>query len=68
MLKNWNHDLVKQLSETSSSLWRIEEYLKNAKTCEHCTKMWQGVRDNLEGVSQMLVQEIGRHQRENRFE
>ena len=68
MLKNWNHDLVKQLSETSSGIWRIEEYMKNAKGCDHCAKMWNGIKDHLEKVSQMLVHEIGRHYKENRFE
>ena len=68
MLKNWNHDLVKQLSEVSSSLWRMDEYMKNAKECEHCTKMWKEAQGHLEKISQMLVQEIGRHHKEDRFE
>lgn len=68
MLKNHNHDLVKQLSETSSSLWRIEEYLKNAKSCEHCVKMWSDVKNRLEKVSAMIAGEISRHAKENRFE
>jgi len=43
MLKNHNHDLVKQLSETSSSLWRMKEYKDNSKGCEHCMNLWEGV-------------------------
>ncbi|MDP3901464.1 MAG: hypothetical protein Q8Q37_00600 [bacterium] len=68
MLKNWNHDLVHQLSETSDGLWRIEDYIKNSQGCDHCIKMWNEVKDNLEKISESLVEEIGRHYQENRFE
>jgi hypothetical protein len=68
MLKNHNHDLVKQLSEVSSSLWRMDEYLKNAEGCESCTAMWKQVTTNLNQASDMLVKEINRHSQENRFE
>ncbi len=68
MLKNHNHDLVQQLSEVSDSLWRMEDYLKNAKGCEHCTAMWNKSKERLEEVSKMLVDEIGRHYSEKRFD
>lgn len=68
MIKNHNHDLVKQLSETSSSLWRMGEYLKNSKGCDFCTAMWKKIETNFNEVSDMLVEEINRHSKENRFE
>lgn len=68
MLKNHNHDLIKQLSEISSSLWRMDEYMKNAKGCGRCTKMWSKIKDHLEKVSGMLVEEINSHSKEGRFE
>jgi len=68
MLKNHNHDLVKQLSEISSSLWRMDEYMKNAKGCDRCTAMWKKIKDNLEKISGMLVEEINNHSKEGRFE
>jgi hypothetical protein len=68
MLKNHNHDLVKQLSETSSSLWRVAEYLKNAEGCEHCKRMWGGVKEKLEAVSDLIIEEVNRHAAEKRFE
>jgi len=68
MLKNNNHDLVQQLSEISDSLWRMDEYMKNAKECKSCIKMWETVRDNLNKVSDMLVAEIGKHHQEKRFD
>jgi hypothetical protein len=68
MLKNHNHDLIKQLSETSSSLWRIDEYIKNSKGCGHCEKLWKTAKDSLEEISRLMTEEIGRHYREKRFE
>lgn len=70
MLKDHNHDLVKQLSELSSSLWRINTYKKNAKEskCKHCEKLWGEVKSRLEVASDMLVEEITRHVREGKFE
>jgi hypothetical protein len=68
MLKNHNHDLVKQLSEVSSSLWRMDEYQKNAKGCAHCEKMWSEMKKQLNNMSDALTAEINRHSKENRFE
>ncbi len=68
MLKDHNHDLVKQLSEVSSSLWRMEDYQKNAKGCQHCEAMWADMKDKLNGMSDALTAEINRHSKENRFE
>ena len=67
MLKNWNHDLVKQLSEVSSGLWRMGEYVKNAEGCDQCSTLWGKTKDHLEAISEMMVGEINRHSKENRF-
>jgi len=67
MLKNHNHDLVKQLSETSSSLWRLKEYKKNAEGCEYCVKLWAEAEKKLNEVSDILAEEVGRHVKEDRF-
>lgn len=68
MLKNHNHDLVKQLSEVSSSLWRMEDYQKNSKGCNTCEKMWSDMKDKLNEMSDNLTEEINRHSKENRFD
>ncbi|MBI2096847.1 MAG: hypothetical protein HYT40_01685 [Candidatus Sungbacteria bacterium] len=67
MLKNHNHDLVKQLSEDSSSLYRYDEYIKNAKGCDHCVNLWKKLRELDEERVKMLAEEITRHAKENRF-
>jgi len=68
MLKDWNHDLVQQLSEISDSLWRMEKYLKASAGCQHCSLLWQQLRDDYEKHTKFLVEEIARHVKENRFE
>lgn len=68
MLKDWNHDLVQQLSEISDSLWRIDEYIKNSDGCDHCANMWNELRADYEKHSTLLTNEIKRHVKEDRFE
>lgn len=68
MLKDHNHDLVKQLSEDSSSLYRYDEYAKNAEGCEHCQALWRKLKEMDEERVKMLTEEINRHAKENRFE
>lgn len=68
MLKNLNHDLVKQLSETSSSLWRMSEYKKNAAECKECVALWEKIQKNLEEITDLLRKEICRHCKEGRFD
>ncbi len=67
MLKNHNHDLVKQLSEDSSSLWRYDTYVKNSKGCQRCTKMWKGMKATDAKKVKVLKDEIERHVKEGKF-
>lgn len=68
MLKDHNHDLVHQLSETSDSLWRLEDYLKSAKGCEYCEGIWKEIKEDHEKHIKLLTSEIERHVKEGRFE
>lgn len=67
-MKNWNHDLVHQLSEDLDSLWRYEDYLKNSKGCGRCTAMWKKCRKFDEEKVEMLRKEIEQHVKEKRFD
>mgnify|MGYP001583024800 FL=1 len=67
-MKNWNHDLVHQLSEDLDSLWRYREYLKNSRGCGHCTSMWKKFEKMDQEKVKMLREEIGRHVKERRFD
>lgn len=68
MLKNHNHDLVHQLSETSDSIWRMEDYLKNAEGCDYCKSIWDEMKKDYEKHVGRLKEEIVRHVNENRFD
>lgn len=66
-MKDWNHDLVQQLSEDLDSLWRYKEYMKNATGCDHCTAMWKKFEEMDQEKAEMLKDEIVRHVKEDRF-
>ncbi len=68
MLKDWNHDLIHQLSEVSDSLWRMENYKKAAAGCPHCQALWRKLEEEYEGHVKLITQEIKRHVAENRFD
>ena len=67
MLKDWNHDLVQQLSEISDSLWRFDQYKQASKDCSHCSSMWNKLEADYEKHVKMLTDEISRHVKEDRF-
>lgn len=68
MLQDWNHDLVQQLSEISDSVWRMDQYKKASKGCDHCTKIWNKMHTDYEAHVKMLAGEIKRHVQEDRFD
>ncbi|MDP1629543.1 MAG: hypothetical protein Q8L57_02890 [bacterium] len=67
-MKNHNHDLVHQLSENADSIWRFDEYIKNAESCPTCAAMWQTLKEASQKLEQILLEEIKRHISENRFD
>jgi hypothetical protein len=67
MLKNYNHDLVQQLSEISDSVWRIKIYRRAANSCPHCIKLWKRLEADYEDHIRALASEIGRHVKDGRF-
>ena len=68
MLKDYNHDLIHQLSETSDSVWRVEDYIKNAEGCDVCREIWEEIKGDYEKHVEMLRAEIERHAKEGSFE
>jgi hypothetical protein len=68
MLKDHNHDLIHQLSETSDSLWRIGLYKEKAKDCDSCRTIWEKMEKDYENHVEMLKKEISKHVEEGRFE
>lgn len=69
-MRNFNHDLVQQLSEHLDGLWRFDEYLNNAKAdgCERCTALWGRLRERLTADVKDLRDEIENHVKGGVFE
>jgi hypothetical protein len=68
LLSNYNYDLVQELGELLTGVWRIDEYLKDAGgQCDTCGKIWQDVRKQKEFLVEKIRQEITNHAKDGRF-
>lgn len=67
-MTNNDHDLIHQLSEKLDSMWRYDEYIKNAKNCKNCKKLWENLRDRDLEMVEALKEEIKNHIKVGSFE
>ncbi len=69
-MKNSNHDLVQELSEKLDSVWRYDDYIKNAEAdgCSHCVDIWKQLKEEDEKLVAILRDEIKSHVEENKFD
>ncbi|MDD4930766.1 MAG: hypothetical protein PHG66_01255 [Candidatus Colwellbacteria bacterium] len=67
MLKDHNHDLIHQLSETSDALWRMDDYINNAEGCDRCQSLWKSMKSDLEKHVSAISEEIEAHIKEEKF-
>jgi hypothetical protein len=68
ILSNYNYDLVQELSELLTGVWRIDQYLKDSGGhCDECGRIWQDVRKQKEFLIEKIRQEITNHVKEGRF-
>ena len=68
-MKNYNHDLIHQLSEMLDSAWRFKEYAKNAKgNCADCHKMWQDIKKGCEDKIEKIKRELVLHAKKGLLE
>jgi hypothetical protein len=67
-LSNHNYDLVQELSELLTGLWRVDRYLQDVgDQCNDCGKMWQDVRKQKELLIEKIRQEVVNHAKQGRF-
>ena len=68
-MRNFNHDLVQQLSELLDGIWRIDEYSTNAKNdgCDRCMALWKDMKGRLTDETKLLRDEITKHVEEKTF-
>jgi hypothetical protein len=67
-MKNNNHDLIHHLSEMLDSIWRFEEYKRNAKGCKNCQKLWEELKQEYQKWEKRLVGELEKHFKAGMFE
>lgn len=63
MLKDIHYDLMESITIISKSLYRYDEYMKNAdrSKCEGCMKLWKNIRENREKELVALLEELKNH-------
>jgi hypothetical protein len=69
MLSNNSYNLVTELSELLTGLWRVDEYLKDAghAGCQDCGQLWQDVRKQKEILIEKIRQEVVEHAKAGTF-
>lgn len=67
IMHNFNHDLIQALSVKLDSLWRYDEYIKNAEGCDHCTNIWKELKEADLKAADKLREEIANHIQEGKF-
>lgn len=59
-MKNCQHNLIHQLSETMDSLWRMEQYIKDAEAenCSWGVEFWKKYKESLEKQTMVLKEQL----------
>ena len=60
MIKNCQHNLIHQLSETMDSLWRMDNYIEDAKEndCSKGISFWENYKKTLENQISLLKNQL----------
>ncbi len=59
-MKDCLHNLIHQLSETLDSLWRMDQYINDAKeaNCQEGIEFWQNYKKTLENQVETLRSQL----------
>ena len=61
MLKNINYNLMETITIISKSLYRYDNYMKDASECDSCQEIWSYIRTNREKELRMILKELKAH-------
>jgi len=62
MMDNHGYNLMRQLTEEHTSLWRIKnEYLKDAGNCAECKELWEKLGADKEAHVAELTELVKKH-------
>jgi glutamyl-tRNA reductase len=61
MLKNIHYNLFETITIISQSLYRYNNYIKDAAECPACKQLWSRFREQREKELSMLLKELKSH-------
>jgi hypothetical protein len=61
MLNNINYNILQTITIISRSLYRYEQYIKDAENCEGCQELWSKIKKQRENELSMLLRELKNH-------
>ena len=64
MMKNVHYDMVKEISEISQSLSRLDRYVKDSDGCSDCERLWKDLKTRQEEDLKMVYSEFEKHVKE----
>lgn len=67
-MKDANFDLVHALTKKAEALTIYDRYSQDAAGCQQCQEIWRQIQQDDRRHHDLLMQEIARHAKENRFD
>jgi len=67
MLKNINYNLMETITILSKSLYRYDDYIKDAADCKSCQGLWLKFKEQREKELSMLLKELKAHIEEKKL-
>lgn len=61
MMKNVPYDMVKEITELSQSLSRLDRYMKDSNGCSDCGRLWKELKKRQEEDLKMVYGEFEKH-------
>jgi len=61
MLTNHDYNLMETISIISKSLYRYDNYIKDATGCDPCQETWKKLREQREKELSLLLGELKEH-------
>ncbi|MBI3332343.1 hypothetical protein HYZ99_05320 [Candidatus Peregrinibacteria bacterium] len=61
MLPNHVYNLMEQLVQESQSLWRLDQYIRDAKKCKDCRTFWKKLKKDKEAHIKELTAMVKKH-------
>lgn len=67
-MKDANFDLVHSLTNKAEALQVYDRYAQDASGCRQCQDLWRQIKQDDQRHHDMLLQEVNRHAKEQKFD